>query len=88
VTSKAKIALIVKSDNKLIEEIQLKAIKSKINVDEIFYVDVYEFSNMHSNFRDTIIELLQNYEIYTTLPKRLLDPLGIYHDSIHVMHVL
>ena len=86
--TKPKIAIVVKSENKLIEELQLKVIKSKVNIDEVFYVDVCDISNTHSNFMDTILDLLQNYEICTTLPKRLLDPLGIYHDSIHVIHVL
>ena len=86
--SKPKIAIVVKAENKLIEEFQLKIIKSKVNIEDVFYVGIYDINNSHSNFMDTILDLLQNYEIYTTLPKRLLDPLGIYHDSIHVIHVL
>jgi len=88
VPERKKIGLIVKTGDEQIDTIQISSIQKLNIVEELIFVEADDLFNNDGKIRDIFMSLIENNEIYTTLPKRLIDPIGIYHGFIHVVYPL
>lgn len=83
-----KIGLIVRTRDEQIDAIQISCIQKLNTVEELVFVDADDLFNNESKIRDILMSLIEDNEIYTTLPKRLIDPIGLYHGFIHLVYYL